>query len=131
MKLPRFLLTLGTILSLALFAPAAEKKTPPPKPAGPDAGKPQPTAAKALPFNTEVDALEASGFTHKNKDGTTVKNTVTADTVVMQGKEPAKFADVKVGDTVAGLRTKANAEGTEWTVIKITKFGPKPAKAKK
>lgn len=110
-------------------APAAEAKTEPAKPAEAKPAKP----AKALPFNSEVDEIDAAGksFTHNNVDGKKVKNVVTDKTEIKQGEAAAKFEDIKVGDTVAGLRLKKAEDGTEYEIVKITKFGPKPAKAEK
>jgi hypothetical protein len=139
------ILTLGLALALGqpLFAQAKKKPAADAKPAAekpvdakPADAKPaaKPADAKAarpLPFYSEVDEIDAAGksFTHNNADGKKVKNVVTDKTVIEQEEKPAKFEDIKVGDTVSGLRHKTNADGTEYEVVKITKFGPKPAKA--
>lgn len=80
--------------------------------------------SKPMPFQLSVDALDATGFVHNNKDGTKVRHNVTDKTVIKQGKADAKFADIKVGDTVSGLRTKTKTDGTEYDLVKVTKFTP-------
>lgn len=114
--------------------PAADAKPgADPKPAA-DA-KPAVKAAKPLPFDTTADEIDATAktFTHTNKDGKVVKFNVTPTTVIKQGEAEAKFEDIKKGDSVAGLRVKKNDDGTEYDVVKITKFGaqPEPKKAEK
>src|SRR5690349_12707474 len=117
--------TLILILTLALTftLQAAPDKKEPAKPADKPAPAEKKAEPKSLPFNLQVDEIAADSFTAINKDGTKVKNLITATTEVKQGKEAAKFADIKVGDIVAGLRTKTS--DTEWMVVKTTKFGPK------
>lgn len=112
-------------------APAAADAKPAAKAAG-DA-KPAGKAAKPMPFSSEADEIDAAGksFTHNNADGKKVKNVATDKTVIKQGEADAKFEDIKVGDTVSGLRVKKNDDGTEYELVKVTKFGPKPAKAEK
>ena len=68
-------------------------------------------AVKLLPMTTAVDAIDAAtkSFTHNNKDGSAVKFVVTATTVIKNGETDAKFEDIKVGDTVNGLRVKKSA----------------------
>ena len=85
-------------------------------------------AVKSLPMTTSVDAIDAAtkSFTHNNKDGSAVKFVVTTTTMIKNGEADAKFEDIKVGDTVNGLRVKKSA--TEYEVTKITAFGPKAAK---
>ena len=58
-----------------------------------------------------------------NKDGKVVKNNVIDTTEINNGDAAAKFEDIKVGDTVNGLRIKKNEAGTEYDVVKITKIG--------
>ena len=108
----------------AAKAPAAEVKKAMDKPAAADAVKP----VKPFPMHSRVDTIDAAGktFTHKNADGKEVKFTVTAATEIKQGEAAAKFEDIKVGDFVNGLRNKKS--DTEYEVVKITKFGPAPAK---
>ena len=133
------LFTLATISAVALALPtigfAAPKKeaAAPAAPAAPaaDAKKAAPDAAKPakpLPMHSRVDAIDAAAktFTHKNADGKEVKFNVTATTEIKNGEADAKFEDIKVGDFVSGLRLKKS--DTEWDVIKVTKFGPAPAK---
>ena len=105
----------------AAAAPAAEAKKP--AAAAPDAVK----AAKPLPMHSRVDVIDtaAKTFTHKNADGKEVKFMVTATTEIKNGEAAAKFEDIKVGDFVSGLRVK---KGDNWEIVKITKFGPAPAK---
>jgi hypothetical protein len=110
-------------------APAAAKpdaKAPPAKGAGVEA-KP----GRPLPFNAIADEVDAVGqsFTYESKDGKKVKNVITDKTEIKQGEAAAKLADIKPGDSVSGLRVKKNDDGTEYEIVKITKFGPKPAKA--
>ncbi|MCE9611069.1 MAG: hypothetical protein K8R23_12815 [Chthoniobacter sp.] len=91
--------------------------------------KPAVPAAKAMGMYTKVDAIDAAAktFSHNNKDGTVVKFVVTDTTDIKNGDAAAKLSDIKVGDTVSGSRIKKSA--TEYEVVKITKFGPAPAKA--
>jgi hypothetical protein len=113
----------------------ARKKDPAPvagetKPA--EASKPaakEVKAVKPLPMNARVDEIDALAktFTQVRKDGVRVKHVVTKDTPIHQGEAAAKFEDLKVGDMVGGLRVKKSADGTEYEVVKITKFGPKKA----
>ena len=139
MKQILFSLTLGLALSVgpSAFAQAKKKEAAKPAeapaaPAAPaaDAKKDDAKAVKPLPMNARADEIDAAGksFTQKNKDGKLVKNIVTATTEIKNGDADAKFEDIKMGDTVAGLRTKKNADGTEYEVVKITKFGPKAEK---
>lgn len=110
-------------------APAAEAK---PAIAKPEAKPAAPTVVKPSPMNTKVDTIDAAAktFTHTNKkDSKVVKFVVTATTEIMNGEAPAKFADIKVGDTVSGLRIKKS--DTEYEVVKITKFGVVAPKEKK
>lgn len=90
------------------------------KPAAPEkvAGE-----AKAIPMYTRVDSIDTAGksFTMKRKDGVEVKHVVPVGTDIKQKQVAAKFEDIKVGDYVSGLRRKVSV--TEYTVVKITKFG--------
>ena len=83
---------------------------------------------KPLPMNSRADSIDASAktFSMKRKDGVEVKHVVTATTEIMNGTATAKFEDIKVGDYVSVLRKKVSE--TEYTVVKITKFGPRAAK---
>ncbi len=134
-------LTIGItfLASPAAFAQAKKKEPAKPaeapaaaddkKPAAKPEAKPDAKAEKTLPMNataTEIDAA-AKTFTHVTKEGKRVKHTVTATTEIKNGEAAAKFEDIKVGDQVSGSRKK-NADGTEYEVVKITKFGPKAAK---
>ena len=65
----------------------------------------------------------------KNKDGVEVKNVVTDKTEIKNGEAAAKFGDIKLGESVSGLRLKKS--DTEYEVVKITKFGPAAPKAPK
>lgn len=85
--------------------------------------------AKPIGMYSRVDAIDAATrtFTHKNKDGKTVKFVITAKTQIKNGDKPAQFEEIKVGDTVSGSRIKKS--DTEYEVVKITKFSvvaPKP-----
>jgi hypothetical protein len=110
-------------------APAAAETKPAeaPKPASKET-----KAVRPLPMNARVDEIDATAktFTQVRKDGVRVKHVVTKDTPIHQGEAAAKFEDLKVGDMVGGLRIKKNADGTEYEVVKITKFGPKKTDAK-
>lgn len=81
--------------------------------------------AKTIPMYSRADAidLKTRTFSTKRKDGVTVKLVLTPTTEIKQGLAPAKLEDIKVGDYVSGSRKKVSE--TEYTVIKITKFGPK------
>jgi len=141
------LLSILTVSAIALSLPAgsfaAEKKAKPAAEAAPDAAKKpadkpaaKPEAAaekvagegKPLPMNSRADAIDAAGknFTMKRKDGVEVKHVITDATAIKNGEADAKFEDIKVGDYVAGLRKKVS--DTEYTVVKITKFGAKAPK---
>jgi hypothetical protein len=106
-------------------APAAEAKKSDAKPAS------EAKAGRPLPMNARVDSIDASAksFTMKRRDGVEVKHVVAASAEIKNNGADAKFADIKVGDYVAGLRNKKS--DTEYEVVKITKFGPAaPKKAK-
>ena len=95
----------------------------------PAAATPQPPGtAKTIPMNSRADKIDlaARTFTMKRKDGVEVKHVITATTQIKQGEAPAKLEDIKPGDYVSGSRKKVSE--TEYTVVKITKFGPKAAK---
>jgi hypothetical protein len=150
MKKVLSIITLGAVaLALPSSGFAAEKKAKPAAeataPAAPAEGAKKPAEpakkaaeapaaageAKPLPMNAKVDAIDAKAktFSHTNKDGTVVKFTVTDKTEIKNGEAAAKLEDIKVGDTVAGLRLKKSA--TEYEVVKITKFGVAAPKEKK
>ena len=84
--------------------------------------------AKPIPMYSRADSIDtkARTFTMKRKDGVEVKHVITAATEIKQGDVPAKLEDIKVGEYVSGLRQKVSE--TEYTVIKITAFGPKKEK---
>lgn len=116
-------------------APAAESKKAGSKPAAEakksDAKPAAEASGKALPMNSRVDSIDAASksFTMKKKDGTEVKHVISASAEIKNNGADAKFDDIKVGDTVSGLRVKKS--DTEYEVTKITKFGaaaPKKAK---
>ena len=121
----RTLFILAATLFAAIASPIAIAAPAPEKPA---ASKAEP---KAMPFNLTVDALSKTGFVHNNKDGTKVTHNLTDKTVIKQGKSEAKFEDIKVGDTVSGLRTKTKEDGSEYAIVKITKFAPEAPVAPK
>jgi hypothetical protein len=137
------IITLGAVaLALPASGIAAEKKAKTPAApaaaapaAAPAEGAKKPAAEagapKPIPMNSKVDEIDAKAktFSHKNKDGAVVKNVVTDKTEIKNGESAAKFEDIKVGDTVSGLRLKKSA--TEYEVLKITKFGIAPPKEKK
>jgi hypothetical protein len=133
MKKLLFTLTLGLALVASPAAFAQAKKKDAAKPAEAPAAAPAAAGAekkadKPLPMNataTEIDAA-AKTFTHVTAAGKRVKHTVTATTTIMQGEAAAKFEDIKVGDTVAGLRLKKGTD--DYEVVKITKFGVKAPK---
>lgn len=127
-------LTLLSIVALATPAFAQAKKKPAAeKPAETKAeAKPaEEKTAKALPMNSRADSIDAAAktFSMKRKDGVEVKHMVTDKTTILQGAAAAKFEDIKVGDTVSGLRMKKS--DTEYEVVKITKFGVAVKKEKK
>lgn len=84
--------------------------------------------AKTIPMYTRADVIDvkARTFTNTKKDGVAVKHVLTDTTEIMNAGAPAKLADIKVGDYVSGSRKKVSE--TEYTVVKITKFGPKAEK---
>ena len=136
------LLSILTLGAFAFVIPvsglAAEKKAKPAPAAEPapaeGAKKPaaEPGAAKPIPMFIRVDGIDAATktFTNKKKDGTEVKLMITPATTIMNGEAAAKFEDIKVGETISGLRMKKSA--SEYEIVKITKFGialPKEKKA--
>jgi hypothetical protein len=108
-------------------ATAAESK----KPAEGAGGAPQKIAGeqqlRAIPMYVRVDMIDPATrtFSLKRKDGVLIKHVVPAEAEVKQGPVAAKLEDIKIGDYVSGSRRKVSE--TEYTVVKITKFGP-PAK---
>jgi hypothetical protein len=128
MKTLHRILAFGALAS-ALVIPgsgfAAEKEK--------QATPPAPTAGEGtlMGLYTKVDSIDAASntFTHKNKDGKVVKFVVPVGTLIKNGDKPAAFADIKVGDTVSGMRIKKS--DTEYQVVKITKFGVAAPKAGK
>lgn len=126
------ILTLGITLSLsALGAPKAAPAAPK-SDEKPGAAPPAAAAAakeKKLPFAAVASSVDATGFTHKNKDGTLERFTVSEKTPVENDKAAAKWADVKPGDEIHGSRLKK--ADNEWEVIKITHFGPPKTKEPK
>jgi len=126
----------GLALPTATFAqknkaPAPAAETRKPEAASAPAAEAK-ASAKTLPMNARVDMMDASAktFTTKRlKDGVEVKHMVTATTEIKNGDAAAKFEDIKVGDWVGGLRMRKGQN--EFEVVKITKFGAKPAKAAK
>ena len=111
----------------AISAPKpAAKATEPTAPATAPAAPP--ASAAAVPFSRLAAEVTPTGFTHKNKDGAIVTFTVPEGTPITRAKAPAKWADVKPGDTINGLATKQSP--TAWTVLKITNFGPDLGKKK-
>ncbi len=133
MKKLIFSFTLSIAFALATPAFAQAKKKPaaaPEAPAAPAKAADAAKAVKPLPMKRRADEVDAAGksFTQVNKDGKRVKYSITATTEVMNAEAPAKFSDIKVGDEVSGLCLKKNPDGTEYEVVKITKFGPKVEK---
>lgn len=102
---------------------APKSETQPPAPEAPKAD------GKTIPMHSRVDAIDAASktFTQTTKAGKVVKMVVTDKTEFKTGK----FEDIKVGDTISGLRIKKNADGTEYEVVKITKFGVAEKRASK
>ena len=84
---------------------------------------------KPIPMYVRADEIDAAGktFTQVNKDGKKAKHTIAATTEIKNGEVAAKLTDIKVGDYVSGLRKKTGEN--DYEVVKITKFGPKAAKA--
>lgn len=84
--------------------------------------------AKTIPMYSRADAIDVKGktFTMTKKDGVAVKHVITDTTEIKNGEAAAKLSDIKVGEYVSGTRKKVS--DTEYTVVKITKFGPKEAK---
>jgi hypothetical protein len=89
----------------------------------------KPAGDKPMPMHFKVDAIDGTTFTHTNKDGTVVKCVATDKTEVANDGKPAKLKDIKVGDTINGLRLKKSP--TEYEIVKITGFGVAPVKPKK
>lgn len=80
--------------------------------------------AKTIPMYARADVVDLKGksFTTNRKDGVAVKHVITDATEIKNGEAAAKLADIKVGEYVSGSRKKVSE--TEYTVVKITKFGP-------
>jgi hypothetical protein len=133
MKTAIHLLAALAMLACGSTASAQAKKKEPAPAAPPTAPATAPAAkdvkpVKPLPMNARADEIDvaAKTFTQNTRDGRKVKHVITSNTTIKQGEAEARFEDIKVGDTIAGSRIKKNAEGTEYEVVKITKFGPKP-----
>jgi hypothetical protein len=133
------LLSIITIAAFALGLPAgsfaAEKKAKPAAEKPAEAAKPAPEKVagepKTIPMYARADVIDVKGksFTTNRKDGVAVKHVVTDTTEIKNGEAAAKLADIKVGEYVSGSRKKVSE--TEYTVVKITKFGPAKPKAPK
>jgi len=90
---------------------------------------PATSGAKVIGMYIRVDSIDVAGktFTHKNKPKKVseppkeVKFVLTDKTEIKNGTAPARFGDIKVGDTGSGSRIKKS--DTEYEVVKITKFG--------
>ena len=82
-----------------------------------------PKVNKPIPMYVKVDAIDARAktFSSTKKDQTVVNYSLTSNTSIKNLEADAKFADIKVGDMVSGLRLKKSP--TEYDVVKITKFG--------
>ncbi len=106
---------------------AAATKPAETKPAEAPTKKDEAKPLRPMPMNSRVDEIDAAAktFTQNTREGKKVKHIITNKTEIKQGTSSAKFEDIKVGDMVAGSRIKKNSDGTEYEVIKITKFGPK------
>jgi hypothetical protein len=117
----------------AAAAAAADAKPAAPAKLEPKAAAPAVKPPKATGMSTKVDTIDAAtkSFTHTNADGKVVKFNVLDTTEIKNGDAPAKFEDIKVGDTVNGSRIKKNEAGTEYDVVKITKIAVVAAKDKK
>ena len=127
-KLLTLLAVSAFIFATSIPAMAAEKPEGAKAPAAPAGGAPEKVAGeqqlKAIPMYVRVDAIDpaARTFSLKRKDGAVIKHVVPAEAEVKQGPAPAKLEDIKIGDYVSGSRRKISE--TEYTVVKITKFGP-------
>ena len=116
---PLRLLFLATALTLSTHHLLAEN--PPPV----VDGVKKVVAGQRLPFQGTVAAvdLRAKTFTFKTKDGTEhIHRLADYGTVEKSTGHPATIADVKVGETVRGTRTKLDEN--HWEVIKLI-IGPK------
>lgn len=105
-------------------APAAGAKKP--AAAGAPAAPAKKAPAKAIPMYVRADSIDAAGksFTMKTKEGKEIKHMLSETTEIKNGEAAAKLEDIKEGDWVSGSRMKKS--DTEYDVVKITKFGPKP-----
>ncbi len=112
--------------------PAAEAAKPAAAAAAPAAADAKAKPAKAYPFESVVDEIDPAGksFVHNNVDGKKVKFVLAADAPVKKGEAEGKFEDIKVGDSVSGLRLKTNPDGTQYEITKITNYGVKEKKGK-
>ena len=122
----------ASIIGLSLGAPArAETTAPAETPAHTVKTEKAKVSNKALPMHTKADTIDAKAqsFTHTTQKGKKVTEIITASTVIMQGDKPAKFSDIKPGDTVSGTHLKKS--DTEYEIVKITKFGPPAPKSEK
>ena len=110
-------------------APAATAKKAAEKPAAAGAPAAEKKASWQIPMYVRADAIDAAAktFTMKTKDGREIKHSLSDKTEIKNGDAAAKLEDVKEGDWVSGTRIKKG--DTEYEVVKITKFGPKPEKA--
>lgn len=127
----RALLTWFVVAS-ALAAAAPPKPAPPkgeyapPKKEQDLSKPPEPAPEKPKAFTTIADEISETGFVSIGKDGARITHTLSKDTVVLQAGKPAKFADIKAGATVTGLRTRTS--DTEYAIVRVTRFVPKPVK---
>ena len=91
------------------------------EPAAPATEAKAATKPKLLPYQGEVDAVDASNktFVLKNKDGKAHTFTVSEQTQLMHGDaSPAHFDEIKVGEWVRGSRIKTGE--AKWDAVKVT-----------
>jgi hypothetical protein len=125
----RMFLAFSLAAALAGQAVLAQEKAKEPAGAPAEAAGAKATTERKLPMNSRADEIDVAQktFTHVTAAGKRVKHILAATTPIQQGEAVAKFEDIKVGDTVSGSRVKVS--DTEYTVVKITKFGVVAKKA--
>ncbi len=124
-------ITAPLVLGLSVQGASAPAAGAPEKVAGLTKSTPAATTTdevKTIPMNSRADVIDTKErfFITKRRDGVEVKNVLTDTTEIKQGSAAAKLEDINVGDYVSGSRRKMSP--TEYTVIKITKFGPRVSK---
>ncbi len=111
-----FAIVAATLITVPATVRAEDK---PATPGAAEAGTPKPKK-NVVPFKGNVSAVDATAKTVTLASQTL---TVTSETKIMKGGQPATFADITVGEKVTGQYKKDDAGTLHATVIYI---GGKP-----